>query len=371
MSKVVLLLLATSAGLGLLSLHLVKQLKDGDATIAGLQAQVATLEEQQSQLAATLARSATAEVDAHAGDAVTAVATIVPRTAPAQKANANASALAPPTLRREDHLRMMRQQREQQRQLMQDPEYREAMRLQARNNLARQYPGVIQELGLDRRQADEFFDLLTDQQMRATEQMEQLWDVDPTEKPDQAAMQERQREIQRISSELQRKSEAELAARFGQEKAQAWKDYQSTMGARYQLDQMRTTLEAQGVPLTGDSSKPILKALAEAQQAEVKEYMSAMNRGVPPAAAQVGKQAASETNLMERHLEDTRKRNQRMLDAISSYLTFEQRTAIEQEQEAQLKMQEAQLRLMRARGNTSANGMFYSEGNEQIIMLPQ
>ncbi len=37
---------------------------------------------------------------------------------------------------------------------------------------------VIQELGLDAQQADQFFDLLADQQLRANDQMQPLWDME-------------------------------------------------------------------------------------------------------------------------------------------------------------------------------------------------
>src|SRR5687768_3988602 len=56
MSKVVLISVASSVGLGLLSLHLVKQLKEGEATIADLKAQVVTLQEQQQRAPVPLPR---------------------------------------------------------------------------------------------------------------------------------------------------------------------------------------------------------------------------------------------------------------------------------------------------------------------------
>jgi alcohol dehydrogenase len=120
---------------------------------------------------------------------------------------------------------------------MQDPEYREAMRVQTRSNFARQYPGVIQELGLGSQQADEFFDLLADQQMRTNEQMQQIWEMDSADPNDQAAMQERHRKLAEQTAENQRKNEAEMAARFGQDRLQSWKEYQSTMGMRFELDE--------------------------------------------------------------------------------------------------------------------------------------
>jgi hypothetical protein len=351
-----------------LSLHLVKQLRDGDATIAELKTQVASLQERVATPAPPPPMVAT-DAQWQIGPAAPLPA---PKATPAQstlpQASAAVAAMVPSPPSREDRMRMMREHRERQRQLMQDPEYREAMRLQSRGNLARQYPGVIQELGLDSQQADEFFNMLADQQMRASEQMEPLWDADMAEKPDPAGLQEQHRKIQQAASENQRKNEAELASRFGQDKLQAWQDYQSTVGQRYQLENMRNTLAAQGLPLSEDASKPMLKALAAAQKAEMDEYSAAVSRGAAPALGRMSAQVAFDNaNNWEQQIERTKKRNQRTLDAVSSYLSFEQRAALEKEQDAQLKMLEAQQRVMRARGAPNANG-FYSDGTSQLII---
>jgi hypothetical protein len=266
---------------------------------------------------------------------------------------------------REDQLRMIREHRERQRQLMQDPDYREALRLQARTSYARQYPGLIQELGLDPQQAEEFFALLADQQIRSSERMEPLWDelepVDPT------AMQQRHQEIQRAAAEMQRTNEEEIAARFGADKLQAWKDYQSTLGQRWQLEQMRSALAAQGLPLSEDVSKPMLKALAEVDRLEMQEIAASSGAG-PWTARVVGSMAPLDGRNVEQQLEAARKRNQRKLDAISSYLTPQQRQVIEREHEAQEKMLEAQLRLIRDQG-PNPPGLYFFGGQSAVATM--
>jgi hypothetical protein len=377
MSKVVLISVASSVGLGLLSLHLVKQLKEGEATIADLKAQVATLQEQQQREPVPQARVNDPPQEVIAPQPSEVIGTPPKDPPKTLGVFAGAAQLTPPgPPSREDRMRMFREQRERQRQLMQDPEYREAMRIQTRGNFARQYPGVIEELGLDAQQADEFFDLLADQQMRTTDQMQPIWEMEGADPTDQAAMQERQRKISEQVAENQRKNEAEMAARFGQDKLQAWKEYQSTMGVRYELENMRSTLASNGVPLNDDMSKPMLKALAQAQaqasQVEGNEYAAALSRRAGPGAARIVANNAFDPSNMDHHLEYMKKRNQRMLDAISPYLSYEQRSAIEKQQEAQLKMQEAQYRLMRAqgRGDSASNGMFVVEGANVVPLRP-
>lgn len=371
MSKVVLALVATSVGLGLLSVHLVRQMKAGEATIAELQAKVATLEKQRPQLQAQPSQASEA-----VSGTVTNPFVIVPVNpeqpgksvtfkGSATAATSAANVAQPQIPSREERIRMMREHRERQRLLMQDPEYREAMRIQARSNFGRSYPGLVEELGLDTKQADEFFGMLSDQQMRSSEQMEGLWDM---EGKDPAMIKEQQRKIQQQSAELQRTGEAEIAARFGQEKLQAWKEYQSTLGVRHQLESMRTTLAGQGVPLSDDSNKSMLKALAEVQKTEADEYSAAVNRGVAPRLA-FSNGSAFSSEMAENQIEASKKRNQRVLDALSPYLSYEQRSALEKEQQAQLKVQEAQMRIMRAQGAANANGLYVTDPSVQAVIL--
>lgn len=371
MSKVVLISVATSVGLGLLSVHLVKQLKEGETTIADLKSQVASLQEQQQREPVPVPREVDPPPEVIAPQPSEVIGTPPKEPPKLIGVLAEVGQVIPSGApNRDDRMRMFREHRERQQQLMQDPEYREAMRVQMRGNVARQYPGVIQELGLDPQQADEFFDLLADQQMRMNDQMQPVWDAESTDPTDQAAMQERHRKIAEQAAENQRKSEAELAAHLGQGKLQAWKEYQSTMGMRYELENMRSTLSANGLPLTDDLAKPMLKALAQMSQTEANEYSAAVARSTSPATARQWANNAFDGSNMERHLDYMKKRNQRMLDAISPYLSFEQRAAIEKQQEAQLKMQEAQLRVMRAQGKAENNGVYFIEGSGATLVRP-
>jgi hypothetical protein len=370
MSKVVLISVAASVGLGLLSLHLVKQLKEGEATIADLKAQVTSLQEQQQRqpVQPPLAQTPPPEQIAEPPREVIGTPAEKPKTIGVVVGPNQVPPAAP---NREERMRMMREQRERQRQLMQDPEYREAMRVQTRGTFARTYPGVIQELGLDQQQADEFLDLLADQQMRANEQMQSLWEAKDPDHNDPAAMQERQRKFAQLAAETQRNNEAELAARFGQDKLQAWREYQSTMGTRFELENMRNTLAATGLPLSEDMSKPLLKALAQANKADMSEYATTVDPAASPAQARLALSSGFDGSNMERQLEVTKKRNQRMLDAISPYLSFEQRKAIEKQQEAQLKLQEAQLRLMRAQQKSENSAVTFVESTDWLPAQPE
>src|SRR5687768_5657519 len=115
MSKTVIILFVACAGLGLLSLHLVNQMRAGQAKITELQAQIANLERQQ---------------QAPTPQALDPVSTVQqsppPPSTPTKEVVMGVSAKRPPPAtaavafaapRSEDHTRLIREARERQRQL--------------------------------------------------------------------------------------------------------------------------------------------------------------------------------------------------------------------------------------------------------------
>jgi hypothetical protein len=271
---------------------------------------------------------------------------------------------------REERMEMMRAQRERQRQLMKDPEYREAMRLQASTSMRHSYPGVAEDLGLSREQVDEFFGLLAEHQMRQQDDPA-FMGFDFETPPTAEAMRAQQLKFQ----ERQKANEAELAALLGPQKMQAWKEYQSTLGVRHQLNQMRQTLSSRGLPLQEEFSKPMLKAMAEEQQRAMSEWRSGENRffgtassvGFVAAPGLVGSNGQANLQAQEKHMERMKEQNRRTLDALSPYLTSEQRQALEDEQRAQLKIQEAHMRMMRAQQEAQARGEVTTEPFESAF----
>src|SRR4029453_11843409 len=106
------------------------------------------------------------------------------------------------------------------------------MKLQNRGNLARQYPGLAEDLGLTSDQTEQLFDLLSEHQIRSQEQTQPMWIADEAADPE--TLQARQQKMHEQYQELQKQNEREIAQQLGTDKLQAWKDYQSTMGARWQ-----------------------------------------------------------------------------------------------------------------------------------------
>lgn len=373
MSKTVLVLFAACVGLSLLSLHLVKQMRDGEAKISELQAQMSKLQtplpapQMQDPAPAPMIEPEQVPASPPPTEAPKLAAVIVPTTR-VQAAQPTSG----PT--QEDRMRSIREQMEHQRQLMRDPDYREAMLTQYRSHMSRQYPGLARELGLTSEQTEALFTLLADQQLRTSETVPSMWD---TAESDPTVLQQRQQKMQQHWQEVQRKNEAELAAQLGPQKMQAWKEYQSTLGARHEVEQLSTSLASRGMPLDEDANRSVMKAIAAMQKAERQEAAmqakAAGNAQGNALAAVVGfapgmvGMASGQVDTYEKFLEQSKKRDQRLLDAISPYLTPEQREAVQKEREAQIRLQEAQLRVMRQNnGSNNASGVVGS----QSLILP-
>ena len=73
-----------------------------------------------------------------------------------------------------DQAKMRERFARQQQALMNDPEYRTALRKQQRLSLVRQYPDLMEDLEITREQADQLLDLLADQQMESMQEANRL-----------------------------------------------------------------------------------------------------------------------------------------------------------------------------------------------------
>lgn len=223
----------------------------------------------------------------------------------------------------------------QQQALMNDPEYREAMRTQHRMGLNQSYPDLAEELGLSAEQANRFLDLLVDQQLRFSQDAD-AFSGRPSD-PTQIA------EMQRKAEERHRANQAEIAALLGDGGMQQWQEYQQTMGSRFRIRQLSSALEGTGSPLTPDQAKPLRQALAQRE----KQMMQEMQRNPPQ--WPTGKITASDRlKLEEDQLERMEEANKRTRAAVSHILTSDQLEAYERMHEQELKMQRAHLRIQRA-----------------------
>lgn len=346
MSKALLVLFATSVGLGFVSLHLVRELRAERANVQSLQARVAELEREEKASPMHPAMTPPAALPA-TSETTDPPAAVLPARQPAI-ASAAADGAAPRMPSHEERMRHMREAAERQRTLLRDPEYREAMRMQHRMMLARTHPDLARELGFSTDEADQLLSLLAEQQLRGMENMGPGW---MGESPDPAAIEE----LQRKAQQQHQANEMEIAALLGDARLQQWKDYQATMGVRHQVAQLGSTLAGKGAPLQEDQSRSLLKALAAEQQRAMQDWNN-FNNNAARVSFQGNADAASRMELQEEQLRQTTQHQQRLRDAVSPILTSEQLRHFEEEQNQNLRMQQAHMRMMRAQAEAEARG---------------
>lgn len=363
MNKILLLLLVSTVGLGLMSLHLVRELRTERENSRALQTRFQAFQDMTTRLQAPrrVVPMEPAAVPPPSSAQFIAVAR-PPVATPTASASGAAAAQAPS---REDSARWIRENIERQRALLQNPEYREAMKAQQKMMLARTYSDLDKELELDPEQFDQLLSLLTDQQLRQMENQ-------PV--GDELANRASAEDFQRRMQQQQQANDAELVAMLGGEKFRAWKDYQSTMGVRHQVTQLRSTLSASGTPLDQDQIKPLLKAMASEQQRQMKEYQKeaqkeGQRRGSMQSAITFAEPSVNQLQWQEQNLQRMAQHNKRMRDAVAPILTAEQLRHFEREQNEQLRMQEVQMRMMRAQAEAAARGDIPSP-NAQGLWVP-
>ena len=352
MTKIALVLAVVAIGEGAVTLHLVRQLHAEREIGQALQARVTELQRdtrQEPPPGATFVAVPTQPV----ANPFTAGGPRPAAPPPKQAIAGNfamvnsfsaGNALPPP-----DQARIREQMQasmERQRALMKDPEYREAMYAQQKMMLMRSNPNVARDLSLSPEQMDQLFGTLAEQAVRGMENMNAFqW----SEQPDPAKLQEMNRKAQ----EQQRTNETELKRVLGESKFREWQEYQSLSGVRWEADRVRTSLASAGVPLDDTLVKPLLKSLQEQQQ-KMMEQMAANATVSAPGriVAQAGFISEANTNdvmeMQRKSLDYMAQHQRRQRDALARVLTPEQVKVIEEEHEAELQMQRAQLRIMQA-----------------------
>lgn len=352
MTKIALVLAIVAIGEAAVTLHLVNQLHEERDSAQKLQARVTELESKAPPATGgatfvavptqpTVSPFTVASKES-AAPTPQAVAGVIASAAPV-------AALAAPG----DQERMreqMKQSMERQAALLRDPEYREALLSQQKMGLRQSNPHLARDLDLTAEQADRLYSTLAEQQMR---QMENAPRWSWGEQPDQAKMQEFQRKM----TEQQSANENELRRVLGDAKFRDYQEYQSLSGVRWEADRVRTALASAGVPLDENLTKPLLKTLQEQQQKMLQQMATvaspAANSVVQVAGLRAGfiadgSPAPDMVAMQEKSLEFQTQHQKRQREALARVLTPEQLKVIEEEQNSELQMQRAQIRLLRA-----------------------
>ena len=347
MQKIALVLAIAAVGEGLIALHLVRQLHEEREQAHTLQARVAELEHASKQRAAGATFVAVPTAPPASPFASAGPNTPAQQLPPSVRAATVPNAFFASNAALPDQAKLRERMNaavERQRTLLRDPEYRDAMLSQQKMMLARANPDLAKDLNLTADQTDRLFGTLAEQAVRGMDSVS-MWE----EQSDPSKAQE----LQRKAIEQQEANQAELKSVLGEAKYREWQEYQAQAPVRWEATRLRTSLADAGVPLDDSLAKPLLKVLQEQQKLEMQrleQYTAkggfATSQGFFASSTSSG--GLNVVQLMTNSVDSMAKTQQRQREALASVLSPEQLKVVEEQHTAELQMQRAQERLMRA-----------------------
>jgi hypothetical protein len=224
----------------------------------------------------------------------------------------------------------------QEKELLKDPEYRKARLAQTRMSIARNYPGLAEELGLSEKEADRLFDQLAENQLNMNGELSLISATASNDPAAQQAMMQRQQAMQR---------EGEDAIRnvLGASKYTQWQDYQQTRPARTRVMSMGTMMAQAGAPLNDTQTKALTTMMIAEQQRQRQDSQTlARNLGNPS-------DPEFRTRLQEESMKRQEESNRRILEAAAPTLSTKQLAALREQFEQDDAMRRASSRLQRER----------------------
>lgn len=337
MSKTVAILALISAGAALGCMHLARELRTERAQVEALQSRIAELERAASERNTNAPVTAETPFSPLPAGAEIAAATPNPPARSEREKPANAvPGAVPPDIRER-----MLAHRKQQRELLQDPKYREAMRAQHRVHMDSAYPGLGEAMAFTKEETDRFLDFLSQQRIESMEQASDvIWDAsDPASA----------RTAEQAMLERQQREQAEMDAQFGPNTYQKWTDYQQTLGQRHRLAAMQAQLALAGTPLDAEQSKAVLDALVAEQRQQMRDAGS-NQLGAATAVGMVGFGPVPGMSDLDTYVKQQERSHERLVSSLQSTLSPQQLSQFEAMLKRDRDAHRASLELMRAQG---------------------
>lgn len=221
------------------------------------------------------------------------------------------------------------------RQLMADPAYRDAMRVQQRTQLEPQRADIASALGLSPDETDRFLELLAEHSIR---------DSEFRTKDDLAGLDQNSEDVRRKNRQRHDQLRSERKAFLGEERFRRWTEYVDSAGARAQIRELRTQLATSTSPLRDDQATPLIAALAAEQRRHSAErqqhHGGAQWTEETPASERIA--------YMERRAELIEESLERSREAGAMYLDSEQQRRFDEMLERQREQARAELEMWRA-----------------------
>jgi hypothetical protein len=305
------------AGVGLLVLGnawLLVQLNDARTSNADLRAQVAAVRAVKSALETTPRPASPAAQS---------------RTGPQESANIQAHAADDVAARMEAARKRHERFDARQRQLMADPEYREALLQQERLQLYARREDAIRLLGFTSAEADGVIDLWAELNLQ-TQRLRS-----PSNEGERLERVEQQ-------SALEREFEQNMRKTLGDSKYAQWRDYMGSLPTRATISQLQSQLA--GIEsLRDEQIEPLVTALRPVSMQydrDMTEYLQSAGANVPDSIADDLEREEHRVDLVATH-------NQRMHDAAATILTGRQLATFDAQLKRALETQQAWLQMSR------------------------
>jgi hypothetical protein len=224
--------------------------------------------------------------------------------------------MAPPGLRARDF-------NETRRQLLGDPEYRNALQTQQRTMMEERYRDLPKALGLSPEKASQLFDLLADNMMQNFDGRERR----PVPQADGSQV---------FVDQYRNREEAAISKLLGAEGARKFREYNESMMSRSEVRQLGAELIGSSDPLREDQMQPLFDVVYAEQKRLQQEWSDLSSSGI------------SGSKMSAKRSEAAIAANDRIVDAASSLLTGAQLAALREmyrRQKAQMEAQDEMNRL--------------------------
>jgi hypothetical protein len=231
--------------------------------------------------------------------------------------------------------------------MMKDPAMREMMREQQKAMINMMYAGLFKDLNLSPDEKEKLKGILTETQMRNMESAQSLFGGKQEGAADDSEKQ---------MADAKQQTDAEIKALLGDERFAQYEEYQKSMGERMQIDQLKTQLAAEEMPLQDQQMAQLLQAM--------KEEKTRLPPAIPTDQTQMPKKEMFTAENLEKQMKWLDDYNQRVGDRAAQILTPEQLTKYRAFQEQQTSMQKLGLNM--------AKQMFGSEksGGPTVVPAP-
>jgi hypothetical protein len=206
--------------------------------------------------------------------------------------------------------------------------FEKMMRSNMRANNKRIYADIGAKLGLNQEDTNKLINMLTDQQVESFSQRREMNAADPAER-------------RRLMDEARREDQAEIDNFLGASKAAALRDYQESIPARMEMEQLSRQLEGSDATLSDEQRERMLTALIDERKRIPMPQMS---------------ESTTPEDYSKAYAEWQNDYNERVSAQAHSILNTEQMTAYSDYQQWQKEMQQNMAVRRSSRGQRSVAG---------------